>query len=534
MIRRQLQREAGQALILTALVLPLFFAIALLVVDGSRVFVVKRSTQNAADASALAAARELKDDGSPCNGDDQVGPPSATCAYNVRTTVETYAANNGWSGPAIVACSVRPTNCYQTPYNGNQKVLVRLTAPDNTTFFGGVVAALFGGVSSSFHPSAHAAATKVTEMHCVFPPPAPPNPDQYLPDCTIPGQPIWHCFVNGVDMGPGDPAVDNCGDPGGGGTAPGLAFAMSTDCLTDAHASSGAFSNGVAKSGSLFINKDNNTFHGGMTTNGSFAISSSAQNQGANDIADYVAVGKKGQMSTTSGLACYTPRNAQIGTVAGPFAPKQWPITPPTLTTTSPANVDGVPCHKPDGSLGVETGSNFAFTSWSSAKDNMLYCSTKRITISTPVNSTLTNVGFVAAQFVLSSGSQHMTGYLMPNTSTNAAIRGRRLLIFATGCTGSNDVQITSGGSTIAGDVYSPCGQMHLSGNYTGTAGGEALNLFFESNWVYFDGAGATLNGIGPPADATDPTPGTWQQVGTTDPVQGTPTAGATNLGLDE
>jgi Flp pilus assembly protein TadG len=72
---RQPRRADGQALIVYAAVVPLFFAVALFAVDGSRLFVGKQQMQNAADAAALAAARELNDTDTPC---------TAVCEINVR------------------------------------------------------------------------------------------------------------------------------------------------------------------------------------------------------------------------------------------------------------------------------------------------------------------------------------------------------------------------------------------------------------------------------------------------------------------
>src|SRR5215212_1462200 len=57
--RIDLRSSAGQSLVLFALALPLFFSLCALVLDGTSAMVDKRQMQNAADASALAAAQEL-------------------------------------------------------------------------------------------------------------------------------------------------------------------------------------------------------------------------------------------------------------------------------------------------------------------------------------------------------------------------------------------------------------------------------------------------------------------------------------------
>jgi Flp pilus assembly protein TadG len=50
-------------MVFVAIALPLFFALALLVVDGSRLFVGKRQMQNASDALALAAVQQFSTTG---------------------------------------------------------------------------------------------------------------------------------------------------------------------------------------------------------------------------------------------------------------------------------------------------------------------------------------------------------------------------------------------------------------------------------------------------------------------------------------
>src|SRR5437764_1206552 len=56
---RQSRRQCGQALILVALVMPLFMSIAALVVDGTNLMVHRRQLQTAADGAALAGAQDL-------------------------------------------------------------------------------------------------------------------------------------------------------------------------------------------------------------------------------------------------------------------------------------------------------------------------------------------------------------------------------------------------------------------------------------------------------------------------------------------
>src|SRR5580765_5247134 len=105
------ESERGQALVLVALALPLFFAIVALVVDGSTLMAKRRSIQNAADASALAASQAL-----PASG-----PCDAACQATVKSVIEQYSNMNG--GPATLTggaggrCQVATdTNCYTIFY----------------------------------------------------------------------------------------------------------------------------------------------------------------------------------------------------------------------------------------------------------------------------------------------------------------------------------------------------------------------------------------------------------------------------------
>ena len=55
----RLRHEAGQTVVLVAVLLPLFLGLGAIAVDIGYWYVVKKTAQDAADAAALAAAREL-------------------------------------------------------------------------------------------------------------------------------------------------------------------------------------------------------------------------------------------------------------------------------------------------------------------------------------------------------------------------------------------------------------------------------------------------------------------------------------------
>src|SRR5690242_56414 len=58
-VKHSFWAEESQTMVLVALALPLFFAVIALVIDGSSLMAQRRTIQNAADASSLAAAQEL-------------------------------------------------------------------------------------------------------------------------------------------------------------------------------------------------------------------------------------------------------------------------------------------------------------------------------------------------------------------------------------------------------------------------------------------------------------------------------------------
>jgi Putative Flp pilus-assembly TadE/G-like len=178
----QLRREAGQALILVALAMPLFMSIAALVVDGTNLMVHRRQLQTAADGAALAAAQDV-------SAYLPISPTVGPCAtWGTQTTVqprpaivaaaEDYSSRN--NGPGTLAggscaldrarCSAASdTNCYTWPYVNNSPVCN--SNPDNPNanscvevrleesvsgFFTNAVDALVPGnpVASAFNVSA--------------------------------------------------------------------------------------------------------------------------------------------------------------------------------------------------------------------------------------------------------------------------------------------------------------------------------------------------------------------------------------------
>ncbi len=109
-MRRQLRRDDGQTVILVAIALPLIVVMIALVIDGAHWFTQRRSVQNAADAAALALARDIPRDGSACTG---------ACLSTMVADAQTYATANGMSVTVHSCSGAADTNCVQTPYSGS-------------------------------------------------------------------------------------------------------------------------------------------------------------------------------------------------------------------------------------------------------------------------------------------------------------------------------------------------------------------------------------------------------------------------------
>jgi hypothetical protein len=115
--------------------LPLLLALIALVSDGSNLFANKRSVQNVADASVLAAVRELN----PCFGTGSV----VLCSSQVQAVASDYSSRNGGPSP-LPPCndSSGPdlNSCYKTPYPGSSDMGVQVRITRSVPFgFGGVI-----------------------------------------------------------------------------------------------------------------------------------------------------------------------------------------------------------------------------------------------------------------------------------------------------------------------------------------------------------------------------------------------------------
>ncbi len=93
-------RQRGLSIVLMSIALLMLMAFAALAIDGGNLYVAKNELQNAADAGALAGARELyEDDGSAINtGADDIAVEVAVANYSQGEAVEVFSAQRGhWS-----------------------------------------------------------------------------------------------------------------------------------------------------------------------------------------------------------------------------------------------------------------------------------------------------------------------------------------------------------------------------------------------------------------------------------------------------
>ena len=151
-MRDRLRREGGQVLVLVALALPLLFGMMAIVVDAANLMVQRRSMQNAADASVLAAAHDLTQAFIPSCMADPV------CVAALRATAAAdaaaYSAKNGGPSTLTQRITASDTNCYSWPYKSdNGRIEVRLRKSIETSF------AAVVGMGSAFDASARAVGT---------------------------------------------------------------------------------------------------------------------------------------------------------------------------------------------------------------------------------------------------------------------------------------------------------------------------------------------------------------------------------------
>jgi hypothetical protein len=254
MNRRRFRCATGQALILVALAMPLFFSVVGLVIDGSNLMVHRRMMQNAADGAALAASQDLGPYLSHailnpnCNGhwNIEASDPART---TLVSDIQTYSAKN--KGPSTLdggscrfdtarCAAATDRNCYTWPYNGNNG-LVEVRLRENVDgFITGVIDALFqSSLGNVFKVSARSVASA-----------APVTSETPIPGTTSDGFTDPGSTITGATHTTTDPGITIGGD--------GVGFAMSRVC-------NNAISYGGAGSGGIPL--------GSFATNGGMAFS---------------------------------------------------------------------------------------------------------------------------------------------------------------------------------------------------------------------------------------------------------------------
>ena len=142
----RLGAQRGQVLVVLVLVVPMMLGISAIVVDVGRIFVERRSLQQAADAAALAAAQRLP-------GQPAMRHARAPSPHRRRVQGEQPRRRGG---PALPACdAVTTSNCYRILGPAASPDRVEVIVTENVpTLFGGI----FG--KKSFDVKARAVAAR--------------------------------------------------------------------------------------------------------------------------------------------------------------------------------------------------------------------------------------------------------------------------------------------------------------------------------------------------------------------------------------
>ena len=444
-LRRLLGDESGQAIIFIALAMPVFLAMGGFVIEGGHLFVAKRHLQNAADAAALAAARDLPGNGVACD---------AACLVVVKKDVDLYAGYNHFTpspGPHFHQCDPAvpaDTNCFDTPHDGNPDLIqVRVHEALPPVFTNAVGLGPFK-VSARATASADQQVTTTT------------TPDLIVPGgtttYTIPGSTTVETTPEGVTTitTPGTPvtttnpdvttttvSTETTLDPGSG--SGGVAFAMSSQCevkddLGNIVTPPAISYTGAGGKGSPFT-------VGSLLTNGGIDVSGNLKT------VSWLAWGKRG----TAGCDLITGQG-QVNTKIGPFSHVDWPVPPPTNPAPDCVHVASVAA---------------AF-----AKGQGKYCLTGSITFTgvDAIGYTWFATGSIS---VASNGHTFSSFGLDPNAP-----------VFVAG----GDISIAGDQNSVTGSMFAPNGSFSISG--AAATGGSG---FIEAQTVSLSGNLSNYTGTG-------------------------------------
>lgn len=444
-LRARLADESGQALILIAVAMPVFLAMGGLVIEGGHLFVAKRHLQNAADAAALASARDLPGNGNPCD---------ASCRAAVLNDVKLYAGYNHFTpSPDFHACDpvdASDTNCYQTPYKGSNdmiQVRVRQSLPP-------IFSNAFG--LGPFKVSASAAASAGAQVTTST------TPGLTIPDSTstitTPASTTVVTTPNGTTtiVTPGTTTVVTNPDvtstnitpasttstvstitetiPNGGNG--GVGFAMSSACPAITYLGAGG--------GSV----------GSLVTNGGISVS------GAAKTVDSLAWGKRG----TTGCDLIGS-NATITKKIGPFSPQGWPVQPPTQPS---------PC--------LDPGTNSPGVNWSKTHAQGKYCVSGDLQFSGNGGSFLGYTWFATGSINLSGNTNTFSPYAPSGAPSNTPV-----FVALNG-----NLTLQGSGNKITGSVFAEHGNAAISGGGLGAGSGfvEAQTITITGNLASYTGSG--------------------------------------------
>jgi hypothetical protein len=573
MSRRRFRSATGQALILVALAMPLFFSVVGLVIDGSNLMVHRRMMQNAADGAALAASQNLGPYLSQpilnpnCNGHwmvEKSQPPRQTgVPGSIVDVIETYSASN--KGPATLdggscrfdtarCAAATDRNCYTWPYKGNNGLIEVRLRENVDGFITGVIDALFqSSLGNVFKVSARSVASA-----------APVTSTTTIPGTTSDGFTDPGSTVTGATHTTTDPDTNLGGN--------GVAFLMSRNC--DAISYSGA---GPKKD-------DPDPALGAFATNGGLDFGSQGNNKKMTSLFYNKPGCPNNPSSPPSGTSQCTSKSWGDATESDSCVknlvdlnqnntlPITWPLKPPTLPTLQPfawnASTDYPQKCTDAGTNNIDDKPGPM--GWLASHAPGVYCRNGSITLSGNLAGGDGYTFFALGGGTISISSNGTTlKYYWPSACGARSVIALRpatfscfsrtlwtnsewdpqALLYAT-FAGDCAICLTGQNGDLTGDLFAPNPStfppgptqngafVHIGGGALTAGSGfiEAWNLDIRGNTGSYTGTGVPIIIPGGTHTTTDPTvtiPGTTV-FGTTNPGTTQTQTTGTTLGLDE
>lgn len=553
MKKLNLRHSSGQVLVMVALALPVFFGFTALVVDGSTLMVHKRSSQNAADAVALALSQNIQitGGGGSCNNCQALG-----LDYIQRNGIAPASLSPAWH-----QCNdpdhANPTdqNCFAYPYYKASdpltprygQVEVRLTTSVSAIFAGAI------GLVGPFKVSARSVGAYATN---------PITSTTTVPGTTIAGS-TGYVTVTGATHTTTDPGITIGGN--------GVGFAMSRTCAAMSYTGAGAAGTPL----------------GSFATNGGLTFSGSSPKKVTSLLYDQTgtpACGNPNDAGTCTATAWGDPTNSNnrcvktlIDLNASVAMPIDWPLAPPSLPTLLPTGTAFTPSTDyPSRCVNLGSGSNLNFST--TGHPPGIYCVTGSTTVLN-VSGDLTTAGadgytFFGLNGAKIAGSSLKVNFYWPSScgtrpttrSSSYTCFGRTItgydrltLLYSTstafdsGNCSKNAICLAGGGGVLTGDIFAPKpdvfpptpaltdtgGGAFVAGGSMSAGSGfiESWTFSIQGNTGSYAGNGPGIVVPGATHTTTDPnTTVTNVFTGTTNPGStNTTTVGtATTIGLDE